>query len=192
MRLCRIDVSNNLLDDFNEITHLSQLTRLEEVSVEGNAFSFRENYRLHVFTKFLHGSVLSGRELPVLDGESVTEQEAYAMRGIMFKPSYSSAEHVSPLASPPPLKGRLLSVAAQSSPTFEDLLRSVPLASAAENVSGANLSVVELDRRFNDAIALWASSMQRGPNGDIAQGGASVLQESAPARAPQRLAGQCP
>lgn len=75
-----MDVSNNFIDDFQEISHLAELPALESVLLEGNAIALRNNYRLHVFTKFLDGTIVSGRELPRLDGTPVTEPESYAMR----------------------------------------------------------------------------------------------------------------
>ncbi len=75
-----MDVSYNLIDDVHEVGHLAQLKCLDTVILEGNTLSLRVNYRLHVFTKFLDGSVITGRELPVLDGIPVTDEESYAMR----------------------------------------------------------------------------------------------------------------
>lgn len=76
----RLDLSFNLIDDFHEVGHLVRLRVLSSVVLDGNLIALRKNYRLHVFTKFLDGTVLSGRELPLLDGEIVTDEEAYAMR----------------------------------------------------------------------------------------------------------------
>ena len=73
-------MSNNLIDDFHEISHLVELKALDEIVLDGNMISLFSNYRLHVFTKFLDGSVITGHELPVLDGVAVTELESYAMR----------------------------------------------------------------------------------------------------------------
>lgn len=73
-------MSCNLIDDFQEISHLAELSALESVVLEGNLLSLRSNYRLHVFSKFLDGTIITGRELPVLDGLAVTELESYAMR----------------------------------------------------------------------------------------------------------------
>ena len=76
----RLDISNNAIDDFQEISHLVGLPVLDSLDMDGNAISLHSNYRLHVFTKFFDGTVITGRELPVLDGIPVTDSESYAMR----------------------------------------------------------------------------------------------------------------
>lgn len=103
-------MSHNSIDDFHEVSHLVELNHLDYVELEGNTIALHENYRLHVYTKFLDGTIITGRELPILDGVSVSEQESYAMRYVYILhalPTYnyltysfilfpSQGNHVSP------------------------------------------------------------------------------------------------
>lgn len=185
--LSRLDVSNNLIDDFQEVSHLAELTNLESVILEGNMISLRSNYRLHVFTKFLNGTIITGRELPRLDGVPVTELESYAMRGIMFRPSYSVADAslsspaVDGIYSRSPSRVVTVSARAPSSAFLADLVLGTPprgnscnnelniysrgrkcSSAGDENRNGndyRNLSVVELDKRFNAALSVWTAAL---------------------------------
>lgn len=76
----RLDVSYNRIDDFAEVAHLSSLPRLETLCMEGNVIASKPHYRLHVFSRFLDSTVLTGKELPLLDSRPISEEEAYALR----------------------------------------------------------------------------------------------------------------
>ncbi len=76
----QIDLSHNKINDFSEFSSLTRLEKLHHIYAIGNPLSYRPNYRLHLFTSFLHESSLKGRTLPILDGISCTTEELFTLK----------------------------------------------------------------------------------------------------------------
>lgn len=83
----KVDLSNNLIEDFHEIRYLNKLTRLESVNFEDNIFSNHPQYRLMVYNELVaEGSLLASKKyLPHLDGSTMRYREYQSLRGVMFR-----------------------------------------------------------------------------------------------------------
>lgn len=85
--LQQVNLSSNLINDFQEISYLSKLPCLESIDLSNNPFSLnmtRQTYRLQVFTQFIKeadngikggGALDAYRPIPKLDGEDMTAEE---------------------------------------------------------------------------------------------------------------------
>ena len=97
--LQRVDLSYNLIDDYQEIALLCNLPNLESIALKGNAIATPVHYRLNVFKVFLkEGTNSNGvnvSSIPALDGSNMSDQESYVLRGQMFKTTENNEKELS-------------------------------------------------------------------------------------------------
>lgn len=89
LSLQNINLSQNCIDDINEVLYLAKLPMLEAVDLHDNPISKRANYRFNVYSQFIEsGGMLSagGHSLPKLDGDDPTDEELRTLKGLMFRP----------------------------------------------------------------------------------------------------------
>jgi hypothetical protein len=82
-----LDLSNNFIDDFNEINYINKLPCLEHVFLYSNPIQKNNNhYRYLIYHQFLHGNSYSSstRAIPILDNIPMTTDEKKAFRYACF------------------------------------------------------------------------------------------------------------
>ena len=82
-----LDLSDNYIDEEDEIGLLTRLPCLESIYLEGNPLAEVEGYREYFFVQFLMNGQLqsSGRDVPILDGLPMSEAELKMLRGQLFR-----------------------------------------------------------------------------------------------------------
>lgn len=82
----KIDLSNNLIEEFSEIRYLNKLSSLDSVVLMDNPLSKHPQYRLMVYNEFAsEGSLISSKSsLPQLDGLAMTSCEYKSLRSSSF------------------------------------------------------------------------------------------------------------
>ena len=92
----RVSFAANLLNDFEEVAHISKLPNLETMDLAENPFSVNKKYRLKVYTQLIvSGTIMqSNRRFPTLDGKVFSKRIARKLRRIMFRaPEDSQREY---------------------------------------------------------------------------------------------------
>lgn len=82
-----LNLAYNEIDDENEVRLLTRLPCLEMIDLLGNPISEETSYREFFFLQFLVDGQIqrSGRDLPMLDNEPMTESELKLLRGQLFR-----------------------------------------------------------------------------------------------------------
>lgn len=80
--LQKLNVSNNFIDDFEEIKYLVKLPCLESLWLEDNPISMNPSYRIMVYNIFVfEGNLMDcNRQLPALDGQMIGAREQHYLR----------------------------------------------------------------------------------------------------------------
>lgn len=82
-----LNLAYNEIDDENEVRLLTRLPCLEMIDLLGNPISEETSYREFFFLQFLVDGQIqrSGRDLPMLDNEPMTESELKLLRSQLFR-----------------------------------------------------------------------------------------------------------